>query len=57
MESCRWQTNTLGLKIFKQEATMLALQMAGPPVGLPLKDHEEKNCISAGGRPQFLSLC
>lgn len=36
---------------------MLALQMAGPPVGLPLKDHEEKNYISARGRPQFLALC
>ena len=36
---------------------MLALKMAGPPVGLPLKDHEEKNCISARERPQFLALC
>ena len=25
---------------------MLALKMAGPPVGLPLKDHEEKNNIA-----------
>ena len=36
---------------------MLAMSMAGPPLGLLLKDHEEKNTISASKRPQFLALC